>query len=107
MTALNNPNVVHHLTRDDKEITLLGTAHVSKESVALVKTVIEQENPDTVAVELCPSRFETIKQKDQWREMDIIKVIREKKRFCCWPISCWPLFRKESRPSWTSNRVPR
>jgi len=81
MTALNNPNVVHHLTRDDKEITLLGTAHVSKESVALVKTVIEQENPDTVAVELCPSRFETIKQKDQWREMDIIKVIREKKAF--------------------------
>jgi pheromone shutdown-related protein TraB len=81
MTVLNNPNVVHNLACDDKQIILLGTAHVSKESVTLVKSVIEQENPDTVAVELCPSRFETIKQKEQWREMDIIKVIKEKKAF--------------------------
>ncbi len=81
MTALNNPNVVHQLTSGDKQITLIGTAHVSKESVTLVKAVIEQENPETVAVELCPSRFQTIKQKDQWREMDIIKVIKEKKAF--------------------------
>ncbi|MDX2455462.1 TraB domain-containing protein, partial [Desulfosarcina sp.] len=79
MTALNNPNVVHQLTSGDKQITLIGTAHVSKESVTLVKAVIEQENPETVAVELCPSRFQTIKQKDQWLEMDIIKVIKEKK----------------------------
>jgi len=81
MTTLNNPNVLHHLACDDKEITLIGTAHVSKESVDLVKSIIEQETPDTVAVELCPSRFQTIKQKDQWREMDIIKVIKEKKAF--------------------------
>lgn len=81
MTVLNNPNVVHNLSCDDKQIILVGTAHVSKESVTLVKSVIEQENPDTVAVELCPSRFQTIKQKDQWREMDIIKVIKEKKAF--------------------------
>jgi pheromone shutdown-related protein TraB len=81
MTVLNNPNVVHNLACDDKQIILLGTAHVSKESVTLVKSVIEQENPDTVAIELCPSRFETIKQKEQWREMDIIKVIKEKKAF--------------------------
>ncbi len=81
MAALNNPNVVHNLTWEGKQITLLGTAHVSKESVTLVQSVIEQENPDTVAVELCPSRFETIKQKDKWREMDIVKVIKEKKAF--------------------------
>jgi pheromone shutdown protein TraB len=68
MTVLNNPNVVHNLSCDDKQIILLGTAHVSKESVNLVKSVIEQENPDTVAVELCPSRFQTIKQKDQWQD---------------------------------------
>ncbi|MCP3950999.1 MAG: TraB/GumN family protein [Desulfobacterales bacterium] len=81
MTALNNPNVVHQLTSEGKQITLIGTAHVSKESVTLVKSVIEQEKPETVAVELCPSRFQTIKQNDQWREMDIIKVIKEKKAF--------------------------
>ncbi len=81
MVALNNPNAIHNLACGDKQIILIGTAHVSKESVALVKSVIEQENPDTVAVELCPSRYQTIKQKDQWREMDIIKVIKEKKAF--------------------------
>ncbi len=81
MVTLNNPNVLHNLACDDKQIILIGTAHVSKESVSLVKSVIEQENPDTVAVELCPSRFQTIKQKDQWREMDIIKVVKEKKAF--------------------------
>ncbi len=81
MTTLNNPNVLHNLTYDGKQIILIGTAHVSKESVSLVKSVIEQENPDTVAVELCPSRFQTIKQKDQWQEMDIVKVIKEKKAF--------------------------
>ncbi len=66
---------------DDKEITLVGTAHVSKESVELVEAVINEQAPDTVCVELCPSRFQSIKKKDQWLEMDIIKVIKEKKSF--------------------------
>ncbi len=65
----------------DKEITLVGTAHVSKESVELVESVINEQQPDTVCVELCPSRFQSIKKKDQWLEMDIIKVIKEKKSF--------------------------
>ena len=65
----------------DKEITLVGTAHVSKESVELVEKVINEEHPDTVCVELCPARFQSIKKKDQWLEMDIIKVIKEKKSF--------------------------
>ena len=66
---------------DDKEITLVGTAHVSKESVELVEVVIKDQQPDTVCVELCPARFQSIKKKDQWLEMDIIKVIKEKKSF--------------------------
>lgn len=66
---------------NDKEITLVGTAHVSKESVELVEAVINEQQPDTVCVELCQSRFQSIKKKDQWLEMDIIKVIKEKKSF--------------------------
>ncbi len=66
---------------DDKEIILVGTAHVSKESVELVESVIKDEQPDTVCVELCQSRFQSIRKKDQWLEMDIIKVIKEKKSF--------------------------
>ncbi len=73
--------MIHHLTTEDKSITLIGTAHVSKESVALVESVIEETQPDTVCVELCASRYQSIRQKDQWRNMDIIKVVKEKKAF--------------------------
>jgi len=65
----------------DKEVILVGTAHVSKESTQLVKDVIEAEKPDTVCVELCDSRYQTIRQKEKWQNMDIIKVIKEKKAF--------------------------
>ena len=65
----------------DKEILLLGTAHVSKESARLVNSVIKEEKPDTVCVELCSSRYQVIQQKEKWLETDIIKVIKEKKAF--------------------------
>jgi pheromone shutdown-related protein TraB len=76
----NNPNLIH-LKFKEKEIILVGTAHVSKESARLVQSVIEEEKPDTVCVELCQSRFQAIQQKDRWQETDIVKVIREKKSF--------------------------
>ena len=76
----NNDNV-HRLTFEDKEITLIGTAHVSRESADLVVKVIEEEKPDTVCVELCESRYKAIKQKNRWQNTDLIKVIREKKSF--------------------------
>lgn len=66
---------------EDKEILLLGTAHVSKESTKEVIRAIEEEKPDAVCVELCESRYQTLSQKDRWQNMDIIKVIREKKAF--------------------------
>jgi len=73
--------MIHHLTTADKKITLIGTAHVSKESVALVEKVIGEEKPDTVCVELCASRYQSLKSQDQWRNTDIVKVIKEKKAF--------------------------
>ncbi len=76
----NNPNLTH-LKFNSKEFILVGTAHVSKESARLAKSVIEEERPDTVCVELCPSRFQAIQQKDRWQDTDIIKVIKEKKSF--------------------------
>jgi pheromone shutdown-related protein TraB len=81
MQMINNTNNIHNLVFEDKEIILLGTAHVSKESVRLVADVIEAEKPDTVCVELCESRYQSIRQKDKWQETDIVKVIKEKKTF--------------------------
>lgn len=71
----------HRLTFEDKEITLIGTAHVSKESADLVGRVIEEEKPDTVCVELCESRYQSITQKKKWQDTELIKAIKEKKAF--------------------------
>jgi len=76
----NNNNLIH-LTFNEKEFVLIGTAHVSKESARLAKAVIEEEKPDTVCVELCQSRYQAIRQKERWQDTDIVKVIREKKSF--------------------------
>jgi pheromone shutdown-related protein TraB len=73
---LDHPNV-HRLMQDGREIILVGTAHVSRESADLVERVIDEEKPDVVCVELCQARFDALKQKDKWQETDIVKVIRE------------------------------
>lgn len=71
--------MVERIVCNGKNITLIGTAHVSKESAELVKDVIHGERPDTVCVELCDTRLKSIRDRDSWRNMDIVKVIREKK----------------------------
>jgi pheromone shutdown-related protein TraB len=78
--VIDDPNT-HNLSYDDKEITLIGTAHVSMESANLVGRVIEEERPDTVCVELCQSRYQSITQKNQWQNTDLLKAIKEKKAF--------------------------
>jgi pheromone shutdown-related protein TraB len=81
MTDETNSEMVHHLESEGKQVILVGTAHVSADSTALVEAVIRREAPDTVAVELCPSRHQSIRDRNRWQNMDIVKVIREKKAF--------------------------
>jgi pheromone shutdown-related protein TraB len=76
----DNPNLTY-LKFNEKDFILVGTAHVSRESARLAKSVIEQEKPDTVCVELCSSRFQAIQQKDRWQNTDIVKIVKEKKSF--------------------------
>lgn len=73
------PSSVHTVSIDGKEIYLVGTAHVSKQSVEDVKLTVELINPDTICVELCESRYKNITQRDSWKKMDIFKVIKNKK----------------------------
>jgi pheromone shutdown-related protein TraB len=72
-------NNIHRLSHNGKDIILVGTAHVSRQSAELVESLIAEERPDVVCVELCKSRYEAIKQRDRWQEMDIVRVIREKR----------------------------
>ncbi len=64
---------------EDKELILIGTAHVSKQSAEQVKEVIESERPDSVCIELDEQRYQAIMAGNKWKEMDIFKVIKEKK----------------------------
>ncbi|UCH92050.1 MAG: TraB/GumN family protein [Nitrospirota bacterium] len=65
------------LTVGDKTVILVGTAHVSQESVEIVKLVIEQEYPDGVCVELDPKRFEAISHPNRWESLDLKEIIRK------------------------------
>ena len=63
----------------EREIILVGTAHVSKRSAEQVKEIIEAERPDAVCVELDEQRYRTMTEGSKWQETDIFKVIREGK----------------------------
>ncbi len=65
------------LTVGEKTLILVGTAHVSQESVELVKLVIEQEQPDGVCVELDAKRFEAISHPNRWESLDLKEIIRQ------------------------------
>lgn len=62
-----------------KHLTLIGTAHVSENSVQEVKQTIAKIQPQHVCVELDKQRYENIKYKNKWQDTDIITVIKEKK----------------------------
>lgn len=72
-------NEVTKINVNGKEIFLIGTAHVSRESVDLVKKTIEEEMPDIVAIELCEQRHHAIVNQKKWDETEIGNVIRSGK----------------------------
>ena len=65
----------------DRKIILLGTAHVSKESIEDVRTLIRSEMPDVVCIELDDARYNALTNPDNWKEINIIKLLKEGKGF--------------------------
>ena len=64
-----------------RKITLVGTAHVSKESVEEVKNTITELKPDCVAVELDEKRADSIKNPSRYSQLDLVKVLKRKEGF--------------------------
>lgn len=73
------PPRVTYVKVGDKDVYLVGTAHISRESVEDVRTTVEQVRPESICIELCKSRHQAMTQADNWRKMDIFKIIRQKK----------------------------
>jgi HSP20 family molecular chaperone IbpA len=61
-----------------EEVVLVGTAHVSEKSAAEVRNTVRKEDPDVVAVELDPRRYEKVKQqKDTTYGGDMAAAVTE------------------------------
>lgn len=72
------PADVHTITHEGKTILLVGTAHISQESVELVEKVITQESPDCVCIELDEKRYNALTQKKKWQSLDLKQIIKDK-----------------------------
>jgi len=69
------------VTLNNIEFKIIGTAHVSRESIEEVQNIICKEKPDMVCVELDQVRYNSITQNDTWAKLDLAKVFKEGKGF--------------------------
>ncbi|MAT98672.1 MAG: conjugal transfer protein TraB, partial [Anaerolineaceae bacterium] len=74
----NYPTDVEIVPVNGREFILIGTAHISQESTDLVRSVIEQEHPDVICVELDEQRYKTLSEKTKWENLDLKQIIRQK-----------------------------
>ena len=86
VTLVQSPDPLHGqpfavVERDGVRYTLLGTAHVSQQSVDAVNALLAREDApfDAVAVELCEGRFRAMTQPQDLQQMDLLRIIREGK----------------------------
>ncbi|WP_158753287.1 TraB/GumN family protein [Dyella sp. S184] len=70
---------IERVQRDGVEYVVLGTAHVSRSSVDAVEALLAHEHFDAVAIELCDSRAQSMRDPEAFKQMDLFKVIRQGK----------------------------
>lgn len=75
LTELTEP--VRRVSVDGTEFVLLGTAHVSRASVDAVERMLDAEDFNAVAVELCGYRVDAIRNPDKVQALDLFRVIRD------------------------------
>ncbi|MFP4268793.1 MAG: TraB/GumN family protein [Spirochaetaceae bacterium] len=80
-TLFEESQTITRITLGEREIILLGTAHISKDSVDEVKRTIRDEGPDHVCVEIDEQRYKTLTEGQDWSKLSIDKVLKEKKGF--------------------------
>ena len=71
-------NVHQVVFNDGRELYIVGTAHVSQQSVDLVEKVILNSKPDTVAIELDKRRCRAMTERRQYENLDVVEVIKKK-----------------------------
>lgn len=75
-------DTIHKITfKNDSELLLIGTAHISKGSVDEVSSYMEKFNPDHVCIELDKTRYKSKDDDSGWNSTSITKVLKEGKGF--------------------------
>jgi pheromone shutdown-related protein TraB len=74
--SADNPEPILEVRRGDCLLTLVGTAHVSRASVATVRAQFAAGDFDAVAVELCHHRYQALMAPDSQADWDLLGIIR-------------------------------
>jgi pheromone shutdown protein TraB len=64
-----------------RPVILVGTAHISRESIDEVAGLIREKRPSRVCVEIDAARYRSMSEGNKWESLDIIKVLREGRGF--------------------------
>ena len=64
-----------------REIVIMGTAHVSRESVDEVCTFIAEQNPNHVCVEIDAARYQSLTSGAGWSQLNIYQVLKSRRGF--------------------------
>lgn len=73
------PERVTRLEVEGKTVYIVGTAHVSKQSVDDVIDTVAAVRPDSICIELCASRHRSLIERDNWKKMDLFKILKQGK----------------------------
>lgn len=69
------------LQTEKKIIYLLGTAHISNDSVEEVESVITEKQPDHICIEIDAGRYKVMKEGQSWQNLNIGKVLKQGQGF--------------------------
>lgn len=72
---------IRRIQAGGREIILVGTAHISKESIEESVQTIRTEKPDRVCVELDEGRLQALRNEKGWQEVDVVKVLKSGRGF--------------------------
>lgn len=77
--GLSLPSSATMVELEGKTIYIVGTAHVSAQSVQDVRATVAAVRPDTIAIELCEPRYQGLVKKKAWQHTNLFQVIRQGK----------------------------
>jgi pheromone shutdown-related protein TraB len=76
MEASENTDI-KRLEIDSRQFVLIGTAHISQDSVDTVRRVLREEAADTICVELDEQRLRALRNPRHWESLNLVQVLRK------------------------------